>query len=401
MTSIQETTPASPVENEARFSPVGDINTAAALRAQYAIQTPKAVRRRHRKKLDDDDDDTPLLDNTVSLVLHSKKTERSQRRQQKKAQKTADAPAATGLADLPSELLMQVLCDLQVSDIFRLSRASRTIQKFVLDNEKSIAKEVVSRRYWILQRCFPLPIPFDEVPENARAGLLNEKRQDMLNIHRKSYHQHIEMIDPHAVCTCMTCVFAWNNLCLVVDLCHWQPNLKNREPIPMIQRGSTPEWNQELLRKNADTVRKAMHSSLWYAAILERHLDTTMGTILRSSRWRKPGTKAKPRLYHMTDWDVEKRTDAFLDRSGPASYDFPFHRDNYYSIEIYLPNRKYGVDGRWHYYPPAPTQHEKDLDWVRATHWTNMTPEKRRQALANLKDHNIRWSQYMEKAQNV
>ena len=378
-----------------------DINFAAALRAQYAIETPKVPRRRH-KKITREEAEKPLVDKTSSLSLHSKKTDRLQKRQQKKVLKAASKPADLSLLDLPNEIVNEIISYLAVSDVFRLSRTSRDLEGLVQVREKSIAKDIITRRYSILQKCFPLPILFKDVPEDYHQGLLSEKRQELLNIHRKSYHQHIEMVDPYNVCTCMTCVFAWNNLCLIVDLHHWQKNLMNREPIPMIPRGSNPQWNQDLLRANADIVRLAMKRPLYYAAILEKHLATITGTILRFGKWKKKGASAKPRTYHMTDWDVESGTDAFLSRSGPPSYDFPFHRDNYYSIEAYLPNRKFGDDGQWHYYPAPPSQHERDLEWVKSSFYANMNSQERRaKALANLKDHNIRWSQYLERAQQV
>lgn len=377
-----------------------DINFAAALRAQYAIETPKLQRRRH-KKLTREETEQPLVDETAALTLHSKKTKRQQKQQHRREQKAASKSPSANLLDLPAEILSEVFSYLTASDTFRIARTSHDLRDFVHTNEKTIAKDIIQRRYWILHRCFPLPVPFKDVPEDFHAGLLSEKRQDLLNIHRKSYHQHIEMVDPQRVCTCMTCVFAWNNLCLLVDLHHWQKNLANREPIPMIPRGTNPQWNQDLLTKNAEMVRRAMEHPLYYAVILEKHLSTITATILRFAKWKK-GTTAKPRLYHMTDWDVAKGTDAFLERSGPPSYDFPFHRDNYYSIEAYLPNRKFGNDGKWHYYPLAPSQHEKDLHWVKSSFYATMSSEERRtRALASLKDHNIRWSQYLERVQKV
>jgi hypothetical protein len=111
-----------------------------------------------------------------------------------------------------------------------------------------------------------------------------------------------------------------------------------------------------------------MRSNLVYACILQKHLATITGTIIRSARWKKKSgqtQKAESRLYLMTDADVEAGTDVFLDRSGPPSYDFPFHRDNYYALEVYLPNRKWSAESRrWCYYALPPTQHEKDLEWV-------------------------------------
>ncbi|KAK5946293.1 hypothetical protein PMZ80_000435 [Knufia obscura] len=378
-----------------------DINVAAALRAQYAIVTPQISRRRHKKPTREEVEE-PLIDNTKVLPLHSKKTERLQKRQHRKIQKAANAPADLTLTDLPSETLTEVFRWLRVADVFRMSRTCHTMMDLMLHHEKVISKDIISRRYWTLYRCFPLPVSFQNVPEEFHSGLLSEKRQELLNIHRKSYHQHIQMIDPREVCTCMTCVFAWNNLCLLIDLHHWQHNLANREPIPMIPRGTHPEWNQELLMKNAEIVRLAMRRPLYYAAILEQHLSTITGTILRFSKWKKKGAKAQPRLYNMTDQDVDAGTDEFLESKGPPSYDFPYHRDNYYSLEAYLPNRKFGADGRWHYYALPPTQHERDLEWVRSTLVSAVPPEQRRaQAMANLKDHNVRWSQYLERAQQT
>lgn len=351
------------------FPMTGDINTAAALRAQYAIDTPKISRRRHKKAIVSDEVE-PLVDNTAKLELHSKKTERLQKRQIKRSQKAASQPAALSLMDLPIELLLEILYHLKPSDILRLSRTSHQIRDFIISNEDLVARRIIRRRYWNLFRCFPLPIAFKDVPQSAHAALLSPKRQEMLNIHRKSYHQHVQMVDPHEICTCMTCVFAWNNLSLIVDLHHWQSKLENREPIPMIARGTNPQWNLDLLERNANIVRTAMDRNLVYACILEKHLSTITDTILRSAaRSKKKATtnSKSSRLYSMTDQDVKEGTDRYLERSGPPSYDFPFHRDNYYALEAYLPNRKWSSEKReWFYYGLPPLQHERDLEWVMA-----------------------------------
>ena len=342
---------------------------ALALRAQYAIDVPKPARRRG-KKLVKADLDEPLVDKTAALSLHSKKTERLQKRLQRKSQKAASHSKTASLVDLPSELLSEVLSYLRPSDIYRLLRTSHNIRDYVLDNEDAIGRDVIRLRYWTLFRCFPLPVALKDVPAEAHPALLSERRQELMNIHRKSYHQHVLPVDPHTVCTCMTCVLAWNNLCLIVDLHHWQRNLEQREPIPMIARGSNPCWNRDLLQRNATIVRQAMISTLVYAWILEKHLATITGTILRFSRWKKKGeTGVRPRPYRMTDGDVLSGTDLFLERSGPPCYDFPFHRDNYYTIEAYVPNRKWGTENkRWYYYALPPTQHERDLEWVKSSH---------------------------------
>jgi len=363
----------------------GDINIAAALRAQYAIETPKPSRRRHVKKatlastqqpaltpaIDVDEGETPLIDTTASLDLHSKKTYRLQKRHiQKTHRAELKAATKTTLLNLPTELLLNVITCLQPSSILRLSRTSHSLQSFISTNADAIAKDVIKYRYSILAHCFPLPFPFESVPENVRPMLLSPKRQEMMGIHRKTYYQHIPLYDPTEICTCMTCVFAWNNLCLIVDLNHWQQHLERREPIPMIARGTSPPWNQELLERNALLVRRAMTEPLLYTAILQAHLSTITTTLLRSARWKRKGdTKPRPRLYDISDAEAASGADGFLNREGPPSYDFPFHRDNYYALDAsYVPNRKWSKEtGRWHYYQGNGSQHERDLEWVRGS----------------------------------
>jgi hypothetical protein len=350
-----------------------DINTAAALRAQYAIETPKPPRRRQKKIVETAPEpaaeEEPLIDKTAALHLHSKKTERLQKREQKKSEKVAEVLASKyTIQDLPTELVLNIIAFLEPSSIFRLSRTSSGIRDFILENEDHIANNVLTTRYGTLFRCFPLPFSFDEVPMDVRPALLSERRQEIMGIHRKAYYQHIPQYDPHAICTCMTCVFSWNNLCLIIDLNYWQKCLEKREPITMIPRGTTPDWNQKLLSRNAGIVRTAMQHKMMYAAILEKHLATITTTILRSSRWKRKGDKKPkgPRLYNMLDSDVRAGSDVFLENAGQPSHEFLFHRDNYYGVEAYLPNRKWSSEGKkWYYYALPPVQHERDLEWVR------------------------------------
>ncbi|KAG0651791.1 hypothetical protein D0Z07_1965 [Hyphodiscus hymeniophilus] len=57
--------------------------------------------------------------------------------------------------------------------------------------------------------------------------------------------------------------------------------------------------------------------------------------------------------------------DLFLERSGPPSMDFPFHRDNYYMLEAYLPNRGWNAEvAEWRYMPAS--QHDTDIQFVKA-----------------------------------
>jgi hypothetical protein len=65
----------------------------------------------------------------------------------------------------------------------------------------------------------------------------------------------------------------------------------------------------------------------------------------------------------MTQDDVNSGTDAFLARSGPPSWDLPYHRDNYYLLETYMPNRGWSKDSsRWLYLPAE--QHDRDIEYV-------------------------------------
>ncbi|KAL2393282.1 hypothetical protein ABEF93_002592 [Exophiala dermatitidis] len=352
---------------------------------------PNAALSRRSKKLatakaDKDkassDDDQPLIDTTAQLALHSKKTARLQRRQEKKQSARKIRSEIQSILDLPPEILLLILSFLQPSDIYTLLRLNRSMRIFILDNENAIADSIMSRRYWVLLQCFPLPVMLEKVPDIARPVLLSQQWQDRLRIHKNPY-QHIKQIDPSTVCTCMSCVLAWNNLCIILDLAHWQPNFDKREPLPIIPRGRNPEWNVDLLEKNAQIVMKAMHNPLAHARILQIHLDVTTRTILRTERWRRDGKEkdkidrpnsrdkilpvqpARPRLYRLTDEDVAAQTDEFLERSGPPSYQPIYMRDNYYNVEAFVPNRKWDRDEhRWHYYSKWPKPHENDLAWL-------------------------------------
>ena len=70
------------------------------------------------------------------------------------------------------------------------------------------------------------------------------------------------------------------------------------------------------------------------------------------------------RLYEVTEVDAAAEDDAFLERDGRPSYEVPFHRDNYYSLLAYVPNRKWSKEQqRWIYY--AAGAHERDLAWIK------------------------------------
>lgn len=312
----------------------------------------------------------PLIDTTAKLALNSKKVLRLQRRAEKKqAKRKAHSHDIQSFLDLPPELLLCVLGHLLPSDVSHLLTLNTSMRNFILDNESTITEEIIRRRYWVLRQCFALPVALDLVPVSSRQTLLSQGWQDRLRIHKNPY-QHIKPIDPTTVCTCMSCVLAWNNLCIILDLAHWQTNLELREPIPNIPRGKTPEWNVDLLQRSADTVIRAMKSPLTYARILQTHLETTTRTIIRSGKWRKKGEKVttpRPRLYHLADSEALSGTDAYLERSGPPSYQPIFMRDNYYSVEAFVPNRKWDKDEQvWKYYSKWPKPHENDLEWLSA-----------------------------------
>ena len=329
------------------------------------------VGRRSKKKTvsilaDDDDDEEPLVDTTAALQLHSKKTERMQKRLEKRS-KRKPATKPQSFLDLPSELILDILTYLRPSDLFRLQRLTKPMQAFIRENEPTIARDLIKTRYSILAKCFPLPVPFQTIDPSYHSGLLSPKRQDLLAIHKKPY-THIKPLDPLAICTCMTCVFAWNNLCTILDLAHWQGALDARVPITMIPRGASPPWNQELIETSAARVEAAMKSPLVYTALLALHLDTTTRTILRRSKYIKTPkggpVLAQHRPYQLSLAEAARGSDEFLARKGLPSYEFPFHRDNYYNLEAYVPNRKWSSEeGCWKYY--AGTQHARDLEWVR------------------------------------
>ncbi|TVY91740.1 hypothetical protein LAWI1_G004101 [Lachnellula willkommii] len=325
--------------------------------------------RKEEPKLEDGEE--PLIDTTAALPLRSKRTERRQKKRHRK--ETASKQHAT-LWDLPSEILLEILRLLKPSDIFRVSRANQALRTFILEEEERIARQVIDMRYAVLAQCFIVPRLLNTVDEEGRAALLDGKRQGTHSVHihsnaHKKPYQHIAVPDAAVVCTCLTCLLAWNNLCLVVDFAHWQRNLDAGEPIPMIPRGKFPEWNNVLGEANRGVVEKAIYGPLYYAAILEAHLKSTVGSIKRHGE--NKGNRR--RRFRMDVGDVRAETDGFLERSGPPSLDFPFHRDNYYMLEAYLPNRGWNKEvEEWRYMPAS--QHERDVEFVKA--WARRRKEE-------------------------
>ena len=304
----------------------------------------------------------PLEDKTEALTIRSKRTERAQRKQRK------PKPPPRSLLDLPYELILEVLTLPRPSALFRLGRASKAHAALIAQDEPRLAQAVIARRYACLAKCFRLPVRIrdmrDAVDAQVFAAIQSHERQELLTIHKKPY-QHIQPPDLTEVCTCLTCVLRWSALCLVVDFAHWQKNLDLGEPIPMIERGKQPGWNSDLIAANAAVVRRALRSPLWYACVLEAHLSSTTLSIRRHAA--NKGNKR--RRFRMTADDVDAGTDVFLERSGPPTLDFPFHRDNYYMLEAFLPGRSWIAEEEAWVYVPA-SQHDVDIQyaasWARA-----------------------------------
>lgn len=319
----------------------------------------KRATRRHD---DETSDDEPLVDKTAALTLNSKKTAR----QQKCVAKRRVQTSVQTLLDLPHEILTNVLSFLKPSDIFVLLRVSHAVHDLLLENELAISLEIIARRYSLIAQCFPLPRLLVSVPKEAHPALLSGRWQQFMRIHRFSYQQISQPADHLNVCSCTSCILSWNNLNIVLDLAHWQHKLANREPLPIMARGEVTEWNVNLLAKHARILEQAMDHPLTYAAILQKHLDTTTSTILRSSRWRRKGedpSVVKPRLYGMTDVEAASGSDAFLARKGRENFNPIYMRDQYYSLEVWMPNRKWDrEEERWRYY--AKPQHDNDVKYV-------------------------------------
>ncbi|KAM6505774.1 hypothetical protein FSOLCH5_013949 [Fusarium solani] len=313
---------------------------------------------------DYDSDDEVLIDNTEALTLRSKKTDRQKKKLERKTKKKAAKPH---LLSLYPELIIEILTHLRPSDIISYQQTCHSAKAFVEQHDSSIARSIISYRYSILARCFPRPVFLDTVDRKYHDVMLSERRQKLLTIHRKPY-AHIASHDASILCSCLTCVLAWNNLCLIVDLSHWiNSAIAHRKPIPMIPRGQNPEWNAELVEKHANVVRRALKSPLWYALLLQRHLQSTVFGIRRYTS--KDGEAG----FGLDDDDVAAETDAFCARDGPPSYEFPLHRDTYYSLQTYLPNRIWKKEeDEWRYQPAD--QHFRDLEWMVAMQNKWITP---------------------------
>ncbi|KAI0848803.1 hypothetical protein F5Y00DRAFT_81809 [Daldinia vernicosa] len=307
-------------------------------------------------EVSEDEELGELEDKTEILTLRSKRTERARKKQAKRVKRpSCNSP---DLLSLPYELVLDILALLRPSDVFNLQRVNRTFHQFIVQEEHRISRAITSWRYVCLSKCFRLPVLMDDIDPSFHAVIQIPERQKSVIIHKNPY-QHIQSPNPAEICTCLTCLLRWTALCVIVDFAHWQRNLDNGEPIPMIQRGKHPTWNQSLVESNVAVVRKALRSPLWHARLLEAHLDSTVRSISRHAA--NKGNKR--RRFRMSKEDVESGSDLFLEKSGPPSFDFPFHRDNYYMLEAYLPNRGWSAENnRWMYVPAE--QHDIDFQFI-------------------------------------
>ena len=270
------------------------------------------------------DDDEPLEDKTAALTLKNKKTERMKRKNATRQQKR---DAIVNITKLPTELILETLKYLRPHDVLEFSFVNRRFHSIVEANANVIGDAIIARRYNILIKCLPTPRLLADVDAPIQTLLVDPARQKQLSIHNRPY-QHIQSPDPHQLCTCLTCILTWNNLGLVLDFAHWQNHLDTGTPIPIIPRGQSPEWNQELVARNARIARKAVDNSLWHAAILERHLESTTRAIRRHSK-----NRGNKRVHvEMTEAEAAQETDAFLAKHGPPSLEFPYQRDEYYML---------------------------------------------------------------------
>lgn len=307
------------------------------------------------RHVSDSDGEEPLEDKTAALCLKSKRTERMQRR---KVVRDKKKDAIVNLTKLPTELLLESLTYISPRDVFNFGLANRRFHALVAANSRVVGDAIIARRYSLLAQCFPTPKLLAAIEPSIQELLTDPSRQTQLSIHKRPY-QHIQPPDAHQLCTCLTCILTWNNLGLVLDFAHWQSNLDDGLPIPIMPRGQTSEWNRDLVARNARIARRAVDDSLWHARILEMHLDSTVRSIQRHTK-----NKGNKRTHvNMTEEDAATGTDAFLSKHGPPSLEFPYQRDEYYMLEAYLPNRWWKkTETRWVYIIAG--QHERDLDLV-------------------------------------
>lgn len=128
------------------------------------------------------DSEEPLVDTTKALPLHSKKLERQKKKQEKKRIKALEAAS---LLTLPTEIILEIFTYLQVSEILSLSSVCARFRDLVSTNGDVIGKDIISSRFQVLTKCFPRPVLFEHVDVRYRPALLNPRRLNNLELHRR------------------------------------------------------------------------------------------------------------------------------------------------------------------------------------------------------------------------
>ncbi|KAJ4286581.1 hypothetical protein N0V88_008004 [Collariella sp. IMI 366227] len=301
-------------------------------------------------------------DLTKVLLRHSKRTERLLKKLQKKENATK-LFQGRGLLDLPFELLMAILALSPPSDIFALRQVCKPLAAFIYEQEVAIAESILALRYPIIGQCFPRPVPIQDVDADIRPLLSTSGRPDIRLSFRGGY-QSIPPANNAAACTCLTCLLRWNALCAVVDFAYWQNHLDEGEPIPTVDRGTTAPWNEELLARNSGIVSRSLSgplSNLWLARIFEMHLSS----IVRSIRRHSQNSADRRPHFQLTREDAHSGTDRFLALKGPPTTEFPFSRETYYMLEVYLPGRSWTEQQqKWLYMTGGLEGHAMDVDLV-------------------------------------
>ena len=269
--------------------------------------------------------------------------------------------SARGLADIPYELLLHVLNFLRPSDVLRLSLVSRSLMQFISCNENTIASAIISHRYQILARCFLLPLCVDILSETERDALQSQIARGQHN-GKVLMHRHLSLPSSSPdICICFACTVSWVKLNIILDQSHSQVVL-NREGFPPTCHSESQEavYNAILARHHAVVTRAIAHP-LTYAAILEKHLVTTVGIISRN-------LAKTPDMSSIIEHEVRSGTDVFLNREMARGASRIYtSRCGLYGKTVWLPGRKWNPAGnRWAYTEdPAHRANVDFLVWKR------------------------------------
>ncbi|KAK4167478.1 hypothetical protein QBC43DRAFT_376635 [Cladorrhinum sp. PSN259] len=259
--------------------------------------------------------------------------------------------------DLDDDAMMCILDFCTPSAVWTLSKVCRGLRQLIRTHEAYLINRIIAFRYPNISRSFRLPYLLTQVAdtfenENIVSALFTFNERII------SQRVHIRLNPRHpaeTTCSCLSCVDRWNNLCLAVDFARWQDHLDDGRPLPHHKPGVDPP---EEIRRRSDCREKildALHRPLFYAMILESHLDSTVRAIQRQSQ-NKTNRRAH---FPMTSREASSGTDHFLGRQGPNLFDPPYQRDQYYMLEVFLPGRAWSkTDKEWKY---LNVPHEKDL----------------------------------------